>query len=380
MQSISENILYVLLAVLILGLGGTLGWIVWQDDAVAIAVAMTEPSATAERSFATAINSLTPEATQTPLPTATPTTAPTASPITTPTSVPTMTPTLTFTPTPPVTYAEVYSSEADGIYLREAPYGRIRDTLPNGTAVRVLDDEPVEEAGLFWVHVLVKYDHAFADGWVAKQLLTEASPESIASIPDENLACRLLPVILHNALPMQEISFTGGETPVVSLWGMTTGEIRQEKRDGAVIDLTRLFYLAEDGEPRDLWTATGYLSKKDEYFPMNIASPQGQRDWGTAQEAAQIFGQSGQVVRLSLTGFVRAGRELAWEDCADWAAFNPAGICSLGTALELETRGGSAAFIQSGKAPDDWFAFGWDVQLMDEYGQADLPAEILDCP
>ena len=69
---------------------------------------------------------------------------------------------LTNTPTPTTApqMAVVNSTESTGAYLREEPYGRIIETMPNGTQVQILDDEPVDLMGVIWVHVMVWWDTA----------------------------------------------------------------------------------------------------------------------------------------------------------------------------------------------------------------------------
>jgi len=137
------------------------------------------------------------------------------------------------------------------------------------------------------------------------------------------------------------------------------------------LNLARLLYLSSAGELRALWFATGYVDTEGRYFPMrvgqsptmNVPDPRGKQAWGTCQDAEAIFAQAGKGLRLILTGFTRADEEIAWEDCGRWMPFNPAGICEPGLELELRSHGGSAAFLQSGIAPEDWFAFGWAIEF-----------------
>jgi len=208
--------------------------------------------------------------------------------------------------------------------------------------------------------------------------LPTGTPHSVAALtpislvtpdleaPDTDL-CDLASTAVQAAIPLRGVQFSspGGATRAVSLWGVTTGEARQEKSGGRYFDLARLFYLSDDGELRALWFATGFVDGKGRYFPMNIPNPRGEQAWETRSESAMIFifSPPGRGIRLTLTGFLRGDREIAWEECDRWLPFNPAGICSLGLDLELASHGGSAQFLQSGVAGEGWFAFGWAVEF-----------------
>ena len=281
---------------------------------------------------------------------------------------------LTNTPTPTTApqMAVVNSTESTGAYLREEPYGRIIETMPNGTQVQILDDEPVDLMGVIWVHVMVWWDSTHvANGWTAQKLLSYGSlkygyhylPTGGSISPDE--ACADLPRIVQAAVPAPGLQFAspGGEARSVSVYGVISGETESRTDESGIeFDLARLFYL-DDGELRALWFATGYVDGNGTYYPMSITDPRGQRAWATRQEAEAIFRQSGKGLRLILNGFLRADKEIAWENCEQWAYANPPGVCSLGLDLELAFHGGSSQFLQSGLAPDDWFAFGWAIEF-----------------
>jgi hypothetical protein len=265
--------------------------------------------------------------------------------------------------------AVVNSTESTGAYLREEPYGRIIETMPNGTQVQILDDEPVDLMGVIWVHVMVWWDSTHvANGWTAQKLLSYL-PTGGSISPDE--ACADLPRMVQAAVPAPGLQFAspGGEARSVSVYGVVSGETESRTDESGIeFDLARLFYL-DDGELRALWFTTGYVDGNRTYYPMNVADPRGKQAWATRQEAEVIFRQSGKGLRLILTGFLRADKEIAWENCERWAYANPPGICSLGLNLELALHGGSSQFLQSGLAPDDWFAFGWAIEFS---GTADV--------
>ena len=281
---------------------------------------------------------------------------------------------LTNTPTPTTApqMAVVNSTESTGAYLREEPYGRIIETMPNGTQVQILDDEPVDLMGVIWVHVMVWWDSTHvANGWTAQKLLSYGSlkygyhylPTGGSISPDE--ACADLPRIVQAAVPAPGLQFAspGGEARSVSVYGVISGETESRTDESGIeFDLARLFYL-DDGELRALWFATGYVDGNGTYYPMSITDPRGQRAWATRQEAEAIFRQSGKGLRLILTGFIRADKEITWEDCSQWTPFNPAGICELGLNIELASHGGSAQFLQNGIAGEGWFAFGWAIEF-----------------
>jgi len=185
--------------------------------------------------------------------------------------------------------------------------------------------------------------------------------------------CSALLTAVQAAVPLQGVQFTspGGASRAVAVYGVTTGEIEQRAEGSLELDLARMLYLDKNGELRALWFATGYVDGSGTYYPMNIVDPRGKRAWATRQEAEAIFRQSGKGLRLILTGFLRGDKEIAWENCEQWAFANPPGICSLGLDLELASHGGSAQFIQTGLAPEDWFAFGWAIEF--DGADADLP-------
>ncbi len=280
---------------------------------------------------------------------------------------------LTNTPTPTTApqMAVVNSTESTGAYLREEPYGRIIETMPNGTQVQILDDEPVDLMGVIWVHVMVWWDSTHvANGWTAQKLLSYL-PTGGSISPDE--ACADLPRMVQAALPAPGLQFAspGGEARSVSVYGVVLGETESRTDESGIeFDLARLFYL-DDGELRALWFATGYVDAVGTYFPMmvgqsptmNVTGPRGERAWETRQEAAAIFQQAGKGIRLTLNGFLRGDRQIAWEDCEKWAPFNPPGICELGLNIELASHGGSAQFLQNGIAGEGWFAFGWAIEF-----------------
>jgi len=280
---------------------------------------------------------------------------------------------LTNTPTPTTApqMAVVNSTESTGAYLREEPYGRIIETMPNGTQVQILDDEPADLMGVIWVHVMVWWDSTHvANGWTAQKLLSYL-PTGGSISPDE--ACADLPRMVQAAVPAPGLQFAspGGEARSVSVYGVVSGETESRTDESGIeFDLARLFYL-DDGELRALWFATGYVDAMGTYFPMmvgqsptmNVPNPRGERAWETRQEAEAIFAQAGKGLRLILTGFIRADKEITWEDCAQWTPFNPAGICELGLNIELASHGGSAQFLQNGIAGEGWFAFGWAIEF-----------------
>ena len=166
--------------------------------------------------------------------------------------------------------------------------------------------------------------------------------------------------ILKNVLLGGGLKFAspGGVTRSVSLQGVTTGETSTEGN----VDLAQMYYL-ENGHLQSLNFSTGFVDDSGKYSPMNVPDPHGNQSWNTQAEASAIFRQKGKGVLLTLTGFVRGKQEIAWEDCSQYAPFNPQGICDLGLDLELASYGGGAQFIQTGIPPAGWFAFGWAVYL-----------------
>jgi len=200
--------------------------------------------------------------------------------------------------------------------------------------------------------------------------------------PDAELCSGVVNAV-QAAIPLRGVQFSspGGAARSVSLWGVTTGEVREDKSADRYFDLARLFYLTDEGELRALWFATGlrqaqassFVDGNGMYFPMNVPNPRGEQAWETRQESAMIFifSQPGRGIRLTLTGFLRGDREIAWEECDQWSPFNPTGICAPGLDLELASHGGSAQFLQSSVAPEGWFVFGWAVGLSG--ADAELP-------
>jgi hypothetical protein len=129
----------------------------------------------AQIALPTPVPSPTPTVTLTPTPTLTPL-PPTATPTATATS--TVTPTQTLTPTPtatPVLALVNAGEEAGGAHLREAAgyQSPSRGILGNGEVVIVLPDSPVEDAGVFWIHVRVEDGR---EGWILQTLLVTATP------------------------------------------------------------------------------------------------------------------------------------------------------------------------------------------------------------
>lgn len=116
----------------------------------------------------------TPTVTLTPTPTLTPV-PPTATPTLTTTPTITVTPTLTPTPTATPQFALVSAGDLGGAHLRANP--GFQETslalLGNGTLVQVLPDNPVEEGGTSWIHVMAPDGK---EGWIVQTALTVATP------------------------------------------------------------------------------------------------------------------------------------------------------------------------------------------------------------
>lgn len=112
--------------------------------------------------------------TPTPGPSSTPTVAPTRTstrvpptntPTVTPTPTETSTPTMTFTPTPVLAY--IANTGGAGIYLRDAPGGKIMGTLPEGAPVQILyRRETINEVE--WIEIR---DVLGRTGWILSQFL-----------------------------------------------------------------------------------------------------------------------------------------------------------------------------------------------------------------
>lgn len=125
----------------------------------------------------------------TPVPTDTPTMTSTLTPVPptdtpvpptatlTPSLTPTHTPTSTQTPSPSATpiLALVTAGEAGGAHLRAEPGYDAESVilLANGTILEVLPGGPVEDGGVFWVHVQTPEGEA---GWIVQTLLATATP------------------------------------------------------------------------------------------------------------------------------------------------------------------------------------------------------------
>ncbi len=180
-----------------------------------------------------------------------------------------------------------------------------------------------------------------------------------------NAICSDVLAAVRAVVPLNGVQFSspGGAARSVAVYGVTTGETESRTENGIEFDLARLLYLDNDKALRSLWFATGYVDKSGTYFPMNVTDPRGWQARATRQEAEAIFQQSGKGIRLTLTGFLRGDKEIAWESCEQWSNSNPPGICSLGLDLELASHGGSSQFLQSSIAPENWFAFGWAIEL-----------------
>lgn len=126
---------------------------------------------------------VTPTSTPTPVP---PTPTPTATPIP-PTLTPTPTATLTPspsptnspTPTPTPIYATINATEGSGATIREAPgFESARVTsLLNGSAVEIINPNPVEKDGYTWIHVRLLNEEG-DEGWVLESLLLVVPPDA----------------------------------------------------------------------------------------------------------------------------------------------------------------------------------------------------------
>jgi uncharacterized hydrophobic protein (TIGR00271 family) len=109
--------------------------------------------------------SLTPTATATRTPTATYTATPTATFTNTPTPTDTPTPTQTPTSTPALAY--IANTGGSGVYLRDAPAGKIIGSLPEGAAVEVLYRRETVN-NILWIEI---QDLLGRTGWVPSQYL-----------------------------------------------------------------------------------------------------------------------------------------------------------------------------------------------------------------
>lgn len=93
-----------------------------------------------------------------------------------PTATPTATPNPnqpTPTATPIVCRGAIENTGGSGLLLRDAPSGAEIRTLPEGTLVTLLEDEPVPLNGFTWRRVRVIGGE---EGWVAEDYLTIAPP------------------------------------------------------------------------------------------------------------------------------------------------------------------------------------------------------------
>jgi uncharacterized hydrophobic protein (TIGR00271 family) len=113
----------------------------------------------------------TPGPSYTPTITSSPTPRPTSTPTQTLTPTQTATPTLTSTPTPTFTptpvLAYIANSGGLGIYLRDAPAGKITGALPEGSAVQILYQRDTVN-GLEWIEVRDLFGRT---GWVPAEFL-----------------------------------------------------------------------------------------------------------------------------------------------------------------------------------------------------------------
>jgi hypothetical protein len=125
----------------------------------------------------------------TPVPTNTPTLTVTLTPVPptntpvpptatlTPSITPTQTPTPSRTPTPTVTpiLALVQAGDAGGAHLRAEPgfQSESLQLLANGTLLKVLPEQPMDEGGAFWVHVETVEGQV---GWIVQTALATATP------------------------------------------------------------------------------------------------------------------------------------------------------------------------------------------------------------
>lgn len=106
-----------------------------------------------------------PTRTRTPNPTSTSTPTPTDTPTTTATPTDTSTPTLTYTPTPVL--AQIANTYRSGMYLRDAPGGKIIALLPEGTPLLILYQRKTV-ADEEWIEVR---DLLNRTGWVPAEFL-----------------------------------------------------------------------------------------------------------------------------------------------------------------------------------------------------------------
>mgnify|MGYP006280917117 CR=1 FL=1 len=117
---------------------------------------------------ATSTPSLTPSMTLTPIP-------PTRTPTRTITPSQTLTPSRTPTPSPTPIYAIVDTTdEYGGAYVRQSPGfdSAVLTSVLNGTTIEILDEEPQEQDGKFWLHVRALDEF---EGWMLRSALTVAT-------------------------------------------------------------------------------------------------------------------------------------------------------------------------------------------------------------
>lgn len=117
---------------------------------------------------ATNTPSVTPSVTLTPVP-------PTQTPTRTATPSQTLTPSRTPPPSPTPIYAIVETTEEyGGAYVRQSPGfdSRVLTSVLNGTTIEILDEEPQEQDGKFWLQVRALDEF---EGWMLRSALTVAT-------------------------------------------------------------------------------------------------------------------------------------------------------------------------------------------------------------
>ena len=243
-----------------------------------------------------------------------------------------------------------------GTYMYDEPDGVAGAILPREALVQLYPDDR-DMSGVVWSHVAT---FAGEEGWVARSAL-EIVSDIFASADD----C----AAIRGAFPAASVEYFSaidGQAKVAIFYGISSGETKVVSHDDVVIDLVRLFYLTEIGNLRDdLWVATGVVWPDGTYAPMRAPISSNGRIWDTRESGEQLLASAGTGVRLSLTGFIRPEQSVVWEECSEWDAFHPPGICDIGLTLELKSRSGTAVFLQTGMPPDNWYLFGWEVGLND---------------
>ena len=148
---------------------------------------------------------------------------------------------------------------------------------------------------------------------------------------------------------------SGGDPAVLYFFALTTGAVESLSYDGNEIDLARVYYLTGDGVLKDdLWTAIGWLDREGIYHPMSTKNP-----W-SRDDGIKLFSERGRGYYFSLLGFNLADQAVSWERCPRWESLMPGG-CDIGMEIEMNTRGGTAAFLTDQEIADGWFLFGWDI-------------------